>query len=78
MEKSGIARYRIFFFIIIASDFIMIENANKYAVTMYDMSGRVVLEEKTNDGRINVCHLPDGTYVVSVNKESTTVIINRR
>lgn len=61
-----------------ASDFIMIENANQYDVTMYDMSGRIVLEEKPNDGRINVSHLPDGTYVVSVNKESTTVIINRR
>lgn len=61
-----------------ASDFIMIENANQYAVTMYDMSGRIVLEEKPNDCRINVSHLPDGTYVVSVNKESTTVIINRR
>ena len=61
-----------------ASDFIMIENANQYDVTMYDMSGRVVLEEKPNDGRINVSHLPDGTYIVSVNKESTIVIINRR
>jgi hypothetical protein len=61
-----------------ASDFIMIENSNQYDVTMYDMSGRIVLEEKPNDGRINVSHLPDGTYVVSVNKESTTVIINRR
>lgn len=61
-----------------ASDFIMIENANQYDVTMYDMSGRIILEEKPNDGRINVSHLPDGTYVVSVNKESTTVIINRR
>ena len=61
-----------------ASDFIMIENANQYDVTMYDMSGRIVLEEKPNDGRINVSHLPDGTYIVSVNKESTVVIINRR
>ena len=61
-----------------ASDFIMIENANQYDVTMYDMSGRIILEEKPNDGRINVSHLPDGTYIVSVNKESTVVIINRR
>lgn len=61
-----------------ASDFIIIENAGQYDVTMYDMSGRIILKEKPNDGRINVSHLPDGTYVVSVNKESTTVIINRR
>lgn len=60
------------------SNFIMIENANQYDVTMYDMSGRIILKEKPNDGRINVSHLPEGTYVVSVNKESTTVIINRR
>ena len=61
-----------------ASDFIMIENANQYDVTIYDMSGRIVLEEKPNDGRINVSHLTDGTYIVSVNKESMLVIINRR
>ncbi|MBO5956323.1 MAG: T9SS type A sorting domain-containing protein [Bacteroidales bacterium] len=58
-----------------ASDFIMIENANQYDVTIHDMSGRIILKEKPNDGRIDVSHLPDGTYIVSVNNESTTVII---
>ena len=51
-----------------ANDFVIIENdiVGQCDVTVYDMSGKIVLKENIDDNKLDVSNIPNGTYIVSI------------
>ena len=54
-----------------ASDFVIIENIieGQCDVTVYDMSGKIVLKENIDDSKLDVSNIPNGTYIVTIEND---------
>ena len=54
-----------------ASDFVIIENniEGQCDVTVYDMSGKIVLKENIDDNKLDVSNIPNGTYIVTIEND---------
>ena len=62
-----------------ASEFISLKNINNslnYTVTIYDIFGKIVVNNLTNPYRINISNLPKGQYLLRIKSE--TGIINEK
>ena len=62
-----------------ASEFISLNNINNslnYNVAIYDIFGKIVINNLTNPNRINILNLPKGQYILRIKSE--TGITNER
>jgi hypothetical protein len=64
-----------------ASDFIHINVSNDFIVQIFDLTGRSVLETKTDNEQINISNIPAGIYIIrgsnKNNQFTRKLIINR-
>ncbi len=64
-----------------ASDFIHINVSNDYIIQIFDLTGRSVLESKTDNEQINISNIPAGIYIIrgsnKKNQFTRKLIINR-
>ncbi len=53
-----------------ASDFIIINQKNNFDVFIYDINGKLILQQNNSKNRINISNLESGFYVVSVKNKN--------